>query len=197
MFWAELRDKPRPPKASPALPRFLLLLTWLIASPGATGTCALWTQLWPLPCEGLPCERPAATTTWSWHPKSCGPWSVSTGAIPYLLSSGSGMWGTQEEEWEETRFSTTRVCPGNFFWSLPTIPSLDPWVLRAQMSSPQVVPSGCLLRLSDCSGWLGNLARLRRGFLAFCFFQIYANKTQKPDTEWKKVFKKEKCPLCK
>lgn len=86
--------------------------------------------------------------------------------------------------------------PWQYVWSLPTIPSLDPWVLSSQMSSHQVVPSGCLVRLTVQVA-SGNLARLRRGFLAFCFFQIYTNKTQKPNTEWKKVFKKEKCPLCK
>ena len=112
MFRAERRGKPRPPRP-PALPLCVSLLPCLIASqvqPALVLSGRSSDRL--LLCEGLPCERPAAMTTWSWRPKSCGPWSVSTGATPCLLSSGSDMWDTPEGDCEETWFPTPRLCPG-------------------------------------------------------------------------------------
>ena len=149
MFRAERRDKPRPPRP-PALPLCVSLLPCLRASQVQPAPVVL--SGWPLLCEGLPCERPAATTTGSWRPKSCGPWSVSTGATRWLLSSGSGMWDTPEGGCEETRFPTPRLCPGGTSGASPQflVWTREFWALRCLLLrfSPQVVLSGWLLRLA-------------------------------------------------
>lgn len=172
-----------PTQGLPALPLpSLLLLTWLIASPGATGTCALWTQRRPLPCEGSVGERPPPRRLGlgTWSPVVFG--RCLQVRFPIFWAWGQICGARREGNGRRRGFSTT-ICLAT---SSGAFPQFLVWIrefLERSKCLPQVVPSGCPLRLSDCSGWLGNLARLRRGFLAFCFFQIYANKTQKPDTE--------------
>lgn len=149
--------KPRPPKASPALPlpRFLLLLTWLIASecnrPVLSGRS--YDRFLK---RGLPCERPAATAAWMWHLKSCGLWSGVYRCDSLSSELGVRYVGQQEGMGGGKGFSTTPIALATSSGAFPQflVWIREFWALKCLLLklSPQVVPSGCL----TAPGWLIN-----------------------------------------
>ena len=159
--------------------------------PGATGTCgALWVtaSLW-----GPAVWASRRHDDWVLAPEVL--WSLvgvyrrdsltSELGVRYVGHAGGGLWGDE--------VSHTAPLPWRYFWSLPTVPSLDPWILSSQVSSPQVFPSSCLVRLTAQVG-SGNLARLRRGFLFFFFFKSMQIKL-KNLIQNEKMFKKTRNAL--